>query len=752
VIYIDRNLVTCPTILESKAARKARATAAAFYKVKASDRAQRKHSFDPKVFAHPDVVQALTKLFHGKCVFCETTLDGDELAVVHYRPAGGALDLKGGFAPDHYWGLAYTWANLYSSCRECERHKGHRFPVRGTRASANPLEGRQLARENPLLLDPCADVPSDHLVFRETGEERGVVTSSTARGRQTIEVLGLNRRSLVLKRRVMGDAVEQKLRELGNASRNFSKQPARLKPGWAEFWAGGRVILAHLLAPGEPFLAFRRQIVHTWFRQRNRLEMGLIRETLLRAGVAVRAPTPSEKAESFEAFDQFRRRQKDYSLAGQQSKAGYFSGARLIERIQLDNFRVFENLVVEINAPETGSAPWLVFLGENGTGKSSILQAIALTLMGDKDRRGLTYNARSAVRNVIKGGRRRRGATKGSVRVWITGFPEPITLTFSRRLNAFRSNETEQKVLLLGYGATRLLPRRGTTPESKTGSGRYARVRNLFNPFVPLADANGWLMSLSRKHFNAAATVIKALLGLDKDKARIRRLRGQVEIEVPGSRVPLSQLSDGYQSTLALGADIMRVMFAEWTDMTVAEGVVLIDELESHLHPTWKMRIVTDLRACFPRVQFLVTTHDPLCLRGLNKGEVMVMKRDAHERVYAVSDLPDVRGLHIDQLLTSDHFGLNTTLDPATEAAFDRYYDLLVKPSRSRNDNSLLKQYKEDLRLTGWLGSDRREQMMLEGIDRFLAAAEREPDPERRAQMREARTRRLVSVMNRPAE
>ena len=73
--------------------------------------------------------------------------------------------------------------------------------------------------------------------------------------------------------------------------------------------------------------------------------------------------------------------------------------------------------------------------------------------------------------------------------------------------------------------------------------------------------------------------------------------------------------------------------------MSHASGIVLLDEIDAHLHPRWKMRIVESLRATFSGMQFIVTTHEPLCLRGIKEQEVVVLRREGDDVRY-IDDLP----------------------------------------------------------------------------------------------------------------
>ncbi len=149
----------------------------------------------------------------------------------------------------------------------------------------------------------------------------------------------------------------------------------------------------------------------------------------------------------------------------------------------------------------------------------------------------------------------------------------------------------------------------------------------------------------------------------------------------------------------------------------------MVDELGSHLHPTWKMKVVRQLRQLLPSMQFLATTHDPLCLRGLVDNETVLMRR--HEAGYAwgQGDLGSTAGLRVDQLLTSRFFGLSSTIDPELDDQFDEYYQLLAMSRSELEQHGLvdrLDKLKSQLDGVGMLGYTRRDQLIYEAIDEFL--------------------------------
>ena len=213
-------------------------------------------------------------------------------------------------------------------------------------------------------------------------------------------------------------------------------------------------------------------------------------------------------------------------------------------------------------------------------------------------------------------------------------------------------------------------------------------------------------------------------------KDRIKRdASGRLFVHAHGRDTPLERLSDGYRSLLAMVLDIMRGLLEEWGDLYSAWGIVLIDEIETHLHPRWKMHIVAALREAMPNVQFIATTHDPLCLRGMRTDEVQVLVRNEDHRIEALRGLPDVRGLRAEQLLTSEYFGLSSTADADVEQALNRIALPGANGTASEVDLEILQSYQ-------WIGNTPVEQIVNEATRRFIEEASKEPSLDR-SQVRE---------------
>jgi uncharacterized protein (TIGR02646 family) len=715
MIHIDRSQVEIPKILLSPQAEEARRKASADYeKAKIQERIE----FDYEIIHHKEVIEALQSLFHEKCAYCESPIGLTQpVDVEHFRPRLQAINSDGKIDPYHYFWLAYEWANFYSACSECNRSKGSRFPLKGPRASIGAgLD--ELAKEEPLLLNPCEDAPEQNLVFSSDG----MVTSATEKGRVSIEIFGLNRTGLVVARRdeyirLMSD-LEHALPEGGQ---------------WTK-------TLLELNDAARPYAGMRRQFIGEWMQKQVKKsaepEIASVYQEVAQQPIFSSTQQQVIKSD----YKRYSKEQGDYSLKREEDKGRYYLRTRWIERIDIRNYKIIKDLTLYPTAGKHGGGNWLMLLGENGTGKSSVLQAIALSLVGDQYRDILNIRPDEVLRNRCE---------SGFVKIHLTGIDRPIELHFSRGSTQFRSNLPDPKILLLGYGATRLLPRDDTKPKLGT---EFAHVDNLFNAFIPLKDASRWLYDLHEKDkakFGNVARSLKNLLTLEKTDQLVcdSEVPGQVNVRAFGQNVSIKQQSDGYQTVLALACEIMAILLERWEEMEVAEGIVLIDEIGSHLHPRWQMRVIKSLRQAFPRVQFIVTTHYPLCLRGLYNRELVVLQRTPQNKVVAIDrDLPPIEGMRVDQLLMSEYFGLNSTIDPDLDSLFDEYYQLLAVRKRNKDQEKRLQELKSQLDQYRVFGSTRRERLALEAVDKYLAQEPEIVSLNERKDLKE-KTRRKVAEM-----
>ena len=602
----------------------------------------------------------LEELFHDKCAYCESHLQTVAFGVVEaFRPKS------------IYWWLAYEWENMLLSCEVCNVAKANRFPIMGKVAKPG-VRGRDLLAEQPLLLDPCLDLPEEHLAFKERGEVVGL----TPRGEASIDVLHLNRSGLVDARR---RAIENALLF---AKRYFFNVTPRRAEEFHEELSG--FIDEKREYAGAVRQALRAMSENAGYTLSEAVWTPVLREIQKNT----RKVSAHEIREADKNAAQLMDAQRRYSVESpnREQKNLYKRSAKRIEQIEFDNFRVFESLELSMPQVTRNYETWLMLIGENGLGKTSILQGLALALMGQKRANQLGLDARQCVR-------RASGVRRGCVRVSVTGVGD-IKLSFNSNSPRFLVDPPEPKIPLRGYGATRLLPRQ---LGRKASRDRYIRVTNLFDPTVPLSDANAWLLRQKHAVSEAFEEVRDAFSKLVPDEAILTEDHGKITLSTKHGEHRLSELSAGYEATLALIVDIAIGTSGQWTSIQEAEGIVLLDEVEAHLHPQWRLTIVDGLRKAFPHLFFIATTHDPLCLKGLDDGEIDVLRRNEQGTVVAETHMPSVHDLPADQILTSELFDLPSTRNAASPIAIARFSTLLAKPRRSQAEEDELGRLQEHI-------------------------------------------------------
>lgn len=366
-----------------------------------------------------------------------------------------------------------------------------------------------------------------------------------------------------------------------------------------------------------------------------------------------------------------------------------YSAPVQLRSLTIRNLRCFDELTIALPERSPGVGGWGVLVGENGVGKTTALRAAALAGLDPAMATAILAQMREQSRVPML----RRSHLPGEVL---------LQLRDSRlRVHLHRAEDHETvspveaghaRPLLYAYGCQRGSALGG--PDRDLPLGPLADVNTLFEGREGLIHGETWLKNRRLAAYeqpNGRAkqiydTILKVLLQL---------LPGVESIDVRDDRAwfsgtavgeaPLGALSDGYISTAGWVLDLMaryleRAQQRGWTiaaDFPARmEGLVLVDEVDQHLHPRWQVRILSDLRRIFPRLSFLVTTHNPLTLLGAEDGEVVVLRRSESGRIEAAQvDIP--RGLRVDQVLTGSWFGLASTLHPAVLEELDRHRRML---------------------------------------------------------------------------
>lgn len=140
----------------------------------------------------------------------------------------------------------------------------------------------------------------------------------------------------------------------------------------------------------------------------------------------------------------------------------------------------------------------------------------------------------------------------------------------------------------------------------------------------------------------------------------------------------IEQMSDGYKIIIAMVADIASRMAEANPQMAnplESSGVILIDEIDLHLHPLWQREVVCQLASTFPNVQFILTTHSPIIISGA-ADVAQVLRLDGN-----TSQLQNLTTLDIGQILLSDLFGITSLRSPMWDVKLQRRVELLGKAS-----------------------------------------------------------------------
>lgn len=685
-----------PEALYGEDVRSAKDELFEFYKLSIEERSRRRPPLNPKVWMSISVRESLSKVFYSKCAYCEVSLEHESGNVDHFRPKGHAINplrkKANEESSDHYSWLAYEWDNLFLSCVECNRSKRNFFPVRGPRAWFRCTWSEAEDNEKSLLINPCTIEPSKHLRFLLDG----TVVGKSLIGRTTVDVLSLNRENLIHDRAVKFKKCLAALEDGRKNSFAFDFLKYEMSD-WSPFSGSVRVVFWELLTKFSNLTGLPKPSFRNITDDIIQIATLASDEQWLKLNDCCDLLSKSEQ-DSFFIIEPLQPKippKKRISTTAQ------------VRRVIINNFKGISKL--ELNIPpvssgETGS-PCMMLLGENSTGKSTTLQAISLALMGQQMRSRMGISAEDFLPRELFGWQiddrfppeiTIEFDTNEQTRLWI----DPLTKQFI--------GDEQPIVLMFAFGARRFFGR------DLVRRQQAYTLKSLFDPFAKLQHPGRWLQGLSNYMFDALARALREILVLREEDSIDRDEEGRLFVRAHGRDTPLDQLSDGYRSLMAMVLDVMRGMLEEWGDLENARGLVLIDEIETHLHPRWKLRVVSALRRAMPNVQFIATTHDPLCLRGMREGEVQVLVRDDNQQIQALAGLPDVRGLRAEQLLTSDYFGLSSTADPDVEGALNH----LALHSADAVNRDL-----DALRPFQWLGDTPFEQIYNEALRRFIAEA-----------------------------
>jgi energy-coupling factor transporter ATP-binding protein EcfA2 len=383
-----------------------------------------------------------------------------------------------------------------------------------------------------------------------------------------------------------------------------------------------------------------------------------------------------------------------------------------IGKISLKNIRGFRSLEFDLDRGNGEFAGWTVFTGSNGSGKSTLLKAIAYCLIppvardkllnpgylprknpaGDElgiDLRFSRCEADDEISDTTRWQDRDESYWEG------VSFRPPLGVNVG---GIFTWKEYEKDAsyrgwFSCGYGPFRRITAPKENVEQIQKTKDTERFATLLLEGATLSEVDPWLTQLRFQQLEgskSSADQLSSFLDLARDSLlpdgfSVDRVdsKGLWLKDSNGVELSWFDMSDGHRSAVILLADILRHMIAAYgfeglydrdADGKIfikRSGVVLIDEIDAHLHPSWQREIGFWLKRHFPAVQFLVTSHSPIILQAADPNGLFVLPEpgsDDEPRALTPEEYQTVVASRPDSILLSPAFGLeNTRSEPVVE-------------------------------------------------------------------------------------
>ena len=406
----------------------------------------------------------------------------------------------------------------------------------------------------------------------------------------------------------------------------------------------------------------------------------------------------------------------------------------------LENIRTFgEQQTLNLVGTNGSPAPWTLIIGENGVGKTTLLQCLArmrpaFNIPSDDDDppipKPIEPELASEVDNdVLKAMVRNYSNAMASLEAHFSvgkpissnnpGMQRKVISTWCKisldargNINKFKfSGETLKEIdieepLVLAYGAGRF------PGIAKLVEGSLGPVQSLFEDVTEVPNVESRLYSLdysaSKEHPGAKSRLnqLKKMLAdilpdiehpQDIEILGLLNSGGNpdyegIKVKTPYGSVPFRQLSLGYRTVCAWTVEIAWNLIQHYPDSETPYGesaIVIVDEIDLHLHPRWQREIRKHLTNCFPNIQFIATAHSPLIAQSSLDANLAVLRRESNYVV--VESNPDViKEWRLDQVFTSELFGFESARIPEVAEKMQRMRELSLKQELSQSERDEL--------------------------------------------------------------
>jgi hypothetical protein len=346
-----------------------------------------------------------------------------------------------------------------------------------------------------------------------------------------------------------------------------------------------------------------------------------------------------------------------------------------------------------------------LLLGINGAGKTTILRALAMAVLAPLLPQSSGFVPRTMVRrrgnvpaafaevsaDLIFNPQDGVSMERATSSLKLTPLPESYQDRFEPAPEPEWAKglwkERSPSFFLVGYGASRRIDSKQAffQAQEQDRNLRYFRVAGLFEESVVMRPLSSWLPQWDnpgrRKQLIAILNSILPEVDLVDEP-----VDGDYLFRMAGAELPFSALSDGYRAFIGWITDLLYHISRGTPHgemLFETAGMVLVDEVDLHLHPAWQRTVIPRLARAMPNLQFVFTSHSPLVVGTLYRENIRVIKLSDEGSIVEPAKV-EVHGLSSDQILTSEYFGLESTREPG----FARELNRMARDARSGDADS----------------------------------------------------------------
>jgi len=558
------------------------------------------------------VTDKLKEIYRGKCAYCEQS--SNSYVIEHYRPKS------------LYPWLEHEWSNLLLICSDCNLAKKDSFPLNGKQIKEKQIDknvdkanSALLLSELPVIIHPEVDTPENHFYF----DKNGIIYGNTGRGQKNIYILGLNRQDLIDKRKSIIDSVKKELDKINEANitekqleelliNAFTNLDNIAESENAEFTLLRRQIISH-------FPEFYLDVVDE--KNRKLLTNIFKKYLLVKNGI-----------KNFQSKNKL-------PIALHSFRIRNFQG---IEDIQISNIPLDSNFIF--------------LTGENASGKTSVLKALLIGFVGDKELK--------------------QNEIGDDVRVELKYKKDKEFI-----ISEFRGNYHIVEKNIAGYGTIRILLTKEEKQLPVTNSlfEKGAELLNIENKLIELHGGNTNSENLKTTIIDLLKNIIPNLYDIqieltDTGKRVVYFEKYNNDVNQPTDnenyrKVSFTQLAAGMRSIIGIIGDILlRFMENQPEIKSIKDfsGIVFIDEIENHLHPNWQRYFILKLSESFKKIQFIIATHSPIIFSGAPSNSYYVKLERNNIESITIKDINELginpSNLLPNTLLTSPYFNFQNKL------------------------------------------------------------------------------------------